>query len=219
MKVIAFNGSPKARNSNTDVIIKAFLQGAKQAGADVEDVYLIERSIQHCSGCFSCWFKTPGKCIYKDDMSKLIEKYKYADIVCFATPVYTWNMTASLKNFIDRLAPLKSPLLTQTEGNFDLKDTEVKTASFVVIANAGFPGDNNFETIEKVFASCKPVLELYRNCGMALKKEDDRVLEYLKFVSLAGFELVSKRTVSESTRNGLRKEMIPAAEYVQMLGM
>lgn len=219
MKVIAFNGSPKAKNSNTDVIIKAFLQGAQKAGADIEEVYLIEKTIHHCTGCFCCWFKTPGKCIYNDDMIELIEKYKDADVVCFATPVYTWNMTAALKNFIDRLAPLKSPLLTQANGTFDLKDAEMKTALFVSIANAGFPGENNFDTIEKVFSSCNPVLEIYRNCGMALKKDDDRVKNYLNLVTLAGIELVSNRAVSEETKKGLSKEMMPTTEYVQMLGM
>ncbi len=219
MRVLAFNGSPKAKGSNTDVMIQAFLQGSRRAGADTEDIYLIEKTIHHCKGCFHCWFKAPGRCIYHDDMGELIEKYKNADIVCFATPVYTWNMTALLKNFIDRLAPLKSPLLVRAHGNFDLKDTETKNTLFVAMANAGFPGENNFDTIGKVFSSCNPVLEIYRNCGMALKKEDERVKNYLKFVSLAGFELAANRIVSEETKGGLLKEMIPTAEYVQMLGM
>lgn len=219
MKVIVFNGSPRAKNSNSSVITAAFLSGAQRAGADTEEIYLIEKDVHHCVGCFSCWFKTPGQCVFGDDMGGLLAKYKTADIVCFAAPVYTWNMTAVLKNFIDRLAPLKSPVLQQQAGDFDLKDTEVKNAQFAVIANAGFPGENNFGVISQVFASCNPVLEIYRNCGMALKKDDHRVKDYLAAVETAGFELASGGGVSKETREKLNAELMPVEEYVRLIGM
>ncbi len=219
MKITIFNGSPKAEKSNTDVIAKAFLNGAEKSGAETEIVYLAEKTINYCNGCFSCWFKTPGKCVHDDDMARLIDKYLDSDIVCFASPVYTWNMTALMKNFVDRLAPLKSPILSEKNGDYDLEDTEKKTVKFMVIANAGFPGENNFGTIKQVFSPCQPVLEIYRNCGMALKKDDVRVVEYLNAVSDAGFELVSQGFVSDKTFYEINKEMIPIGEYVQMIGM
>lgn len=219
MKAIAINGSPKGKNSNTSVIASAFLRGIAKTGAETEEIYLSEKTVQQCAGCFSCWFKTPGKCVFHDDMAALLEQYKSADIVCFATPVYTWNMTALLKNYVDRLAPLKSPLLTQNGGDYDLKDTEAKTAQFVVIANAGFPGANNFDTLRQVFASCNPVLEIYRNCGMALKKPVARVQAYLQAVEQAGAELAENRTVCEETKHLLCQELMPVGEYVQMIGM
>lgn len=219
MQAIVFNGSPKGKNSNTSVIVQSLLKGMGTAGAETEEIYLIDHEVKHCTGCFSCWFKTPGQCVFRDAMDTLLPKYTKADIVCFATPVYTWNMTAALKNFIDRLAPLKSPLLVESGGAYDLKDTEKKTAKFVVIANAGFPGESNFGTISQVFSSCHPVLEIYRNCGMALKKNDSRVTRYLETVSTAGTELVQKGTVGSETLQELRKELMPLDEYVRMIGM
>lgn len=219
MKVLVFNGSPKGQNSNTSVLVQAFLRGAQKAGADTDEVYLIDKTIHHCTGCFSCWFKTPGQCIFHDDMDALLPAYKLADIVCFATPVYTWNMTAALKNFIDRLAPLKSPLLTQSDTGFDLQDTEAKTSQYMVISNAGFPGESNFETMRRVFASCQPVLEIYRNCGMALKKDDPRVQQYLETVATAGFEMASSGHVSSETSDALLAELMPQEDYVRMIGM
>ena len=93
-------------------------------------------------------------------MAQLLQKYHEADIVCFATPVYTWNMTALLKNFVDRLAPLKSPRVREKNGKFDLQDAEVRQQKFVVISNCGFPGENNFDVLRAAVACCNPSLEI-----------------------------------------------------------
>lgn len=219
MKAIAFNGSPKGKAGNTDVLVQAFLRGAARAGAETETIYLAEKNIHHCSGCFACWFQTPGVCIHQDDMQALLPQYMAADIVCLATPIYTWNMTAHLKNFVDRLVPLKSPALAQQDGRYDMRDRESKTARFVTIANAGFPGAHNFDTIRAVFASANPALEIYRSCGMALKKGDARVDAYLLAVEEAGYQLAAKGSVDAATLDALQGEMIPDAEYAAMLGM
>ncbi|MGI6029284.1 MAG: flavodoxin family protein [Candidatus Heteroscillospira sp.] len=223
MKFVIFNGSPAGKNSATNVIGQAFLDGARRAGAETENIFLAEKDIAYCRGCFTCWFRTPGKCVLHDDMAELLAKYKSADVVCFATPVFTWNMTANLKAFVDRLAPLKSPLIVNKGGDFDLKDTEVKTQKFVVISNCGFPGNNNFETLRAVMASCAPVLEIYRNCGKLLKSMDARVQvvvkEYLAAVEQAGYELASSGMVSGATCEKLAMELMPVQDYVEYLGM
>ena len=40
MKVLAINGSPKGEFGNTEVILKPFLEGCTEAGAEIETVYL-----------------------------------------------------------------------------------------------------------------------------------------------------------------------------------
>jgi len=222
MKVTAFNGSPSAEQSHTNIIVQKFLEGAKLAGAEVDNVFLIHQNINHCSGCFSCWFKTPGQCIFSDDMKSLLEKYMSSDIVCFATPVYTWNMTATLKNFVDRLIPLRSPVATQSDGNYDMK-VRTKMPDVVVISNSGFPGESNFETIKAVFKSANPVLEIYRNSGKLLKSNQDEIKatvdEYLSYVKEAGFELVNSGKVSDNLKTKLQMELIRPEEYVKMMNL
>jgi multimeric flavodoxin WrbA len=223
MKITAFNGSPAAAESNTNVIVEAFLEGARSAGAETENIFLISKNIHHCMGCFSCWFKTPGKCFMDDEMQELLDKYRKSDIVCFATPVYTWNVTAALKNFVDRLVPLKSPILVNQNDSFDLEDSIPKTQQFVVIANSGFPGGNNFETMREVFKSCNPILEIYRNCGRLLRIKDEKIKQivddYLEYVKQAGYEITTQGKISEDTRINLEKDLMPISEYVKFLGM
>ena len=223
MKITVFNGSPAAANSSTQVIAEAFLRGAQRAGAQTETVFLAEQNIFHCKGCFACWFQTPGKCVMQDDMAALLQKYNGSDIVCFATPVYTWNMTAMMKNFVDRLAPLKSPQIVEDHGGFDLEDSVRKTQKFVVISNCGFPGDNNFAVMKQAFACCSPTLELYRNCGRLLKSKRKDVqlvvAQYLDAVGQAGFALASTGAVSDEIRQSLEMPLMSVSDYVSYLGM
>ena len=51
MKLTVFNGSPRGRNSNTHRIVEPLLEGAREAGAETEEVFLVERDIEHCRGC------------------------------------------------------------------------------------------------------------------------------------------------------------------------
>ena len=102
MKFTAFNGSPAGEKSAAGRMLGVFLAGAARAGAETELYHLGDYSI--------------GQCVQHDDMEKLLRAYQSADVVCLGSPVYSWNMTALLKNFTDRLIPLKSPLLTEQAG-------------------------------------------------------------------------------------------------------
>ena len=45
--------------------------------------------MKYCFGCYSCWTKTPGVCIHKDDMTKeLYPKFLASDLTILATPLY-----------------------------------------------------------------------------------------------------------------------------------
>lgn len=55
MKILAINGSPRGKQGNTEVLIRLFLDGCRQANA--ETIYLNSKNIHSCSGCFTCWTK------------------------------------------------------------------------------------------------------------------------------------------------------------------
>lgn len=99
MRVLAVVGSPRKRG-NTDLLIDAFLEGAREAGAVVEKLYLTDLRIKGCDGCDVC--RTSGECVIDDDMSPLYEKLLDSDVWLLGTPVYWWGPTSQIKAFIDR---------------------------------------------------------------------------------------------------------------------
>lgn len=223
MKFVAFNGSPAGENSATNRIITAFLKGAEQAGSQTENHQLINYNIKQCRGCFGCWFQTPGRCIMEDEMPSLLQSYLSADVVCFGSPVYSWNMTALLKNFVDKLIPLKSPAIVENNQNFDMADEIKRQQKYVAIANCGFPGESNFSIIQAAFSCCNPCLEIYRNCGKLLTSKQHSiqpiVSNYLTIVEQAGYEMGKTGEVSKTTQEQLSFPLMSTQEYIKFLGM
>ena len=99
MKVLALNSSPRGKGqSKTNLMLTPLVDGMQDAGAEVELIELRRKTIQNCIGCYTCWTKTPGKCIHKDDMAaELFPKWLASDMVVYATPLYNYGMNAALK--------------------------------------------------------------------------------------------------------------------------
>ncbi|MEJ2069275.1 MAG: flavodoxin family protein [Syntrophobacterales bacterium] len=105
MKFLAIWGSPR-RGGNSDILLKAFIDGATQAGGEVERLALREHKISPCQEIYHC-FKD-GTCPIKDDMLPLYDKLVEADVVVLATPIFFYSVSAQAKAFIDRTQALWS---------------------------------------------------------------------------------------------------------------
>ncbi|CEO90515.1 flavodoxin family protein [Syntrophaceticus schinkii] len=106
MKVLAVQGSPK-KKGNTALLLEHYLRGVEENHRNVEinRVFLQEKNIAPCTGCYTCIEKN-SSCVIEDDMQELYGKIVEADLLIFATPVYWWSISAQLKTFVDRFCPL-----------------------------------------------------------------------------------------------------------------
>ena len=75
--------------------------GAKEAGNEVEKIFLRDKRINHCVGCGTCQ-GNGGRCVQQDDMAEVLDKMIHADAIVMATPVYFYNMNGQTKTLIDR---------------------------------------------------------------------------------------------------------------------
>lgn len=96
--VLILSGSPR-RGGNSDLLCDQFMAGAQAAGHHVEKIFICERKIAPCIGCYAC--KT-GPCVFQDDAPAIAEKMLKADVIVLGTAVYFYSMTAQLKAVIDR---------------------------------------------------------------------------------------------------------------------
>ncbi len=104
-KVLVISTSLR-RNSNSHALAEEFAKGAKEAGHQVELISLIGRQIEYCVGCLSC--QRTGQCVIEDDANLIAEKMLATDVVCYATPIYYYEMAGQLKTLLDRMNPLFS---------------------------------------------------------------------------------------------------------------
>lgn len=100
-RIVVLIGSNR-RNGNTDLLAKAFAKGASKNNI-VEIVSVADYKVNPCIGCNSCFTREDNKCFQNDDMPKIYEKLRNADMVVIASPVYFYGISAQLKSIIDRL--------------------------------------------------------------------------------------------------------------------
>ncbi len=101
-KIVILNGSPRA-NGNTAELIRAFSEGAVEAGHSVVQFDLQKMNIHPCLGCCKGGKNPDSPCVQKDDMLKIYPEYKDADVVVLASPLYYWTISGQLKSAFDRL--------------------------------------------------------------------------------------------------------------------
>ncbi len=102
-KVLILSSSPR-KGGNSETLAAAFAKGAHEAGNQVETVYLREKRIGFCKGCFACL--KLGHCVIQDDAVEIAAKMHDADVLVFVTPVYYYSVSGQLKTVLDRANPL-----------------------------------------------------------------------------------------------------------------
>ena len=215
MNVLALNGSPHMDDGNTAMILRPFLEGMKEAGANVDLFYTKKLTIGPCNGDMSCWFKNPGKCGQDDDMQMLLPKFKEADVIVWASPVYYAGITGPLKNLMDRQLPLhmsgelankrQKIVLVSSCGFWDMSMFDPLLAQMKAISTRP-DGSSDFAG-----ALLRPGAESMREM---MKGEGRAILESIfKAAKEAGRQLVIEGKISKRLLDDVSKRLMSEEEY------
>lgn len=109
MDILVVNGSPA--ESKLDVGISELKALLEKGNHTSRELILRDMKYSPCRGCFSCWVKNPGRCIFKDDGDILCREVIHSDMVILASPLIMGYPSALIKNALDRIIPLIHPYL------------------------------------------------------------------------------------------------------------
>jgi multimeric flavodoxin WrbA len=79
------------------------MKGAEESGNTTEKIYVSDRKIGWCRGCYAC--QAGHICVQKDEMAEILDKMLKADVIVLSTPVYFYTMDGQIKTLIDRTLP------------------------------------------------------------------------------------------------------------------
>lgn len=100
MKVLILNGSPRP-HGNTAVAIEELVGIFTQEGIETEVMPIGNKAVRGCIACGRC--AALGKCTFDDAVNEAAEKFRDADGLIAATPVYYASANATLIALLDRL--------------------------------------------------------------------------------------------------------------------
>jgi multimeric flavodoxin WrbA len=225
MKILALNGSPNKTNGNTHLTLQPFLDGAAEAGAEIETVYVHDLNVEPCRGCFGCWSEK-DECVIRDDMDELRPKMGACDVLALAAPLYVDHIPGPTKTVLDRSIPLVQPAIELRDGHcrHPWKEAVSGLKSIVLVSVCGFWELDNFHILVD-WANAWG-----RNMGVSLagallrphaysyKYMPDEVpakQAVTDALARAGRELVEKGRISPETENAIAAPLVSLEQYLE----
>lgn len=158
-KILVILGQPQ-RRSYGGALAQAYVEGAREAGAEVKELYLGELQFSACANA-----SQPPPAL-EPDLARAQEAIRWADHLVFVYPIWWGTIPALLKGFIERAftegfavkfrddSPWWDRLL---KGRSARLIVTMNTPSFIYRWMFGRPGHNTMKKTILEFCGVKPV--------------------------------------------------------------
>lgn len=142
MKMLTLMGSPR-KKGNTAEALRLFEEQASQF-AQIQQVNVAFKNLKPCLGCWQCQTGEKG-CVQKDDFNEILQQMVEADVILYASPLFSWGFSTQMKTLIDRHFNMVTGFLT---GELSSKLAGKKVA-LLITAMGGL--ENNADLVQEVF--------------------------------------------------------------------
>lgn len=229
MNALILNSSPHRDQGGTGRMVALLVEGMEAAGAKVEIEYPHELSVGYCRGCHTCWFATPGRCVQRDDMDRLLPKLARSELLVLATPLYVDGMNAALKAVLDRSIPLLQPFFVEHEGHcrHDLVPG-CCGGRVALVSVCGYTELDNFEPlVAHVRAAARnlrreyagALLRPYANSLPELAQAGADAAGVYAACRSAGAELVREGRIAEATAARAGQELVTREQFIRAVNV
>ena len=228
-KALVIFGSPRGAQGHTYTLLQELIRGMSDGGIACETVMLQQQRITSCSGCFSCWTKTPGKCIHQDDMAGLLAREAAADLIIFAQPLYIFSVPGITKNYLDRRLPRLLPyLIARSDGvtTHPHRDDQ-HPQRMVIFSVCGFPELSHFAGLVTMFrqlaeAAVLPIVgEILCPASESLRFGERMAGKYRRILAAlyqAGQELARQGYVTQATEAAGAQPLVAEVSSFRRVG-
>jgi multimeric flavodoxin WrbA len=115
MKIVILDGQLDATPKSYRIYLNNLKNELENQGHSLTHHVLKDLGLHHCIGCWDCWVKTPGQCVFDDASREINREIINADFLLFASPLVMGFVTHELKRKMDRIIPLIHPYITMVE--------------------------------------------------------------------------------------------------------
>lgn len=67
--------------------------------------------IANCVGCFGCWTKTPGRCVIRDDATRVYPLIAASDEVIYVSRIRYGGYDTTMKRMLERAIPVQQAFI------------------------------------------------------------------------------------------------------------
>lgn len=111
MRITILNGTPEGEHNDFNRFLEILCPSLEKENHRVIHLELAKMDIRYCTGCWGCWVKTPGECVFADDHAIICKEAINSDLLIFASPMKMGFISSVLKKTMDRLIPLVHPYI------------------------------------------------------------------------------------------------------------
>ncbi len=135
MTITILNGEPEGRDGQFTSKVQNFVSKLSSKHR-VNQFNLATMNLHYCTGCWSCWWQTPGECAINDDADQVFRSVINSDFIIFASPLIAGFTSSVLKKIQDRLIVLLHPYLEIINGESHHRKRYDKYPAFGVIVDS-----------------------------------------------------------------------------------
>lgn len=108
------------------------IQVEKEDGLKYFDLSALK--IANCMGCFGCWTKTPGRCVIRDDATKIYPYIAKSDAVLYVSRLKYGGYDSLMKKMLERAIPVQQAFIRiyHNETHHVQRAVSLKQATIVV---------------------------------------------------------------------------------------
>ncbi len=115
MKVTVLDGCFQGDNSEYEKQLAGILDEL-QTHHNAVNYSIKDMNLKFCTGCWSCWWKTPGECSIKDGADEIFKSVIHSDFLLLSSPMIAGFVSSELKKIMDRLIVLLHPYIQMING-------------------------------------------------------------------------------------------------------